>query len=127
MEQTAPANPLDAPARFETYYGRIFRYVQHMVRDSVEAEDLTQETFLRATVSATHCAILVRRSVGSIELQRTVCLDKLRQRASRAPRESESDVNEMDLPDPEAPSFTKNDRARGNERMRATIHRKSAR
>ena len=33
---------------FKEDYQRIFRYIMSMVRDTEEAEDLTQETFLRA-------------------------------------------------------------------------------
>jgi len=38
----------DAGRLFEQYRGRIQRYLRGMVRDQAEAEDLTQETFLRA-------------------------------------------------------------------------------
>ena len=33
---------------FKGDYERIFRYIMSMIRDTREAEDLTQETFLRA-------------------------------------------------------------------------------
>jgi DNA-directed RNA polymerase specialized sigma24 family protein len=44
----APTQSDDGSGFFEKHYDRVFRYVCGMVRDSVEAEDLTQEAFLRA-------------------------------------------------------------------------------
>ena len=44
----AQAAGIDAAALFEAHYDRIYRYVLRMVHDPAEAEDLTQETFLRA-------------------------------------------------------------------------------
>ncbi len=38
----------DAGVLFETHHDRIFRYVLRMVKNRAEAEDLTQEAFLRA-------------------------------------------------------------------------------
>ena len=39
---------IDAGVLFETYHERIYRYVLHLVKNPAEAEDLTQDTFLRA-------------------------------------------------------------------------------
>jgi len=38
----------DVSGFFEKNYERIYRYIRGMVRDTNEAEDLTQEAFLRA-------------------------------------------------------------------------------
>jgi len=38
----------DAGALFEAHHDRIYRYLLRLIRDPAEAEDLTQETFLRA-------------------------------------------------------------------------------
>jgi len=45
-----PVEPTAAPAEadFERYRDRIYRHVRRMVRSRADAEDLTQETFLRA-------------------------------------------------------------------------------
>jgi RNA polymerase sigma-70 factor, ECF subfamily len=50
METEAqPMVPTDeAGLLFETYHDRIYRYVLSLVHDPSEAEDLTQDTFLRA-------------------------------------------------------------------------------
>jgi hypothetical protein len=44
----APTRSDDGSGFFEKHYDRVCRYARGMVRDSVEAEDLTQEAFLRA-------------------------------------------------------------------------------
>jgi len=77
--QPACATP-DAAAIFAAYRDRIYRYICRMVRDPAEAEDLTQETFLRA-----HRRLYLLRhpdAVGSwlYRIATHVCLDRLRQR-----------------------------------------------
>ncbi len=47
---TPVSQAAEAGALFTAYHDRIRRYVAGLVRDPAEAEDLTQETFLRA-----HC------------------------------------------------------------------------
>ena len=39
---------LTSAAVFEQYRDRIYRHITRLARDPIEAEDLTQETFLRA-------------------------------------------------------------------------------
>jgi RNA polymerase sigma-70 factor (ECF subfamily) len=90
---------------FEQNYDRVFRYVRAMVRDTSEAEDLTQETFLRA-----HRERGTVRDAGALlswlfRIATHVTLDRLRQRASLAARRSGLDPSEIDLPDPKAPSM----------------------
>ena len=100
-----PTQSTNAPSFFEEYYDRIYRYVLGMVHDPTEAEDLTQETFLRAYQQRDSL-----REAGALvawlyRIATHVSLDRLRQRTRRAPRESDSDVDEIDLPDPDAPSL----------------------
>lgn len=99
------AQTLTASTAFEEYHGRIHRYVQNLIHDSAEADDLTQETFLRAyrqrdslRDAGAHIAWLYRIATH-------VCLDRLRQRARRAPLESKVDLDDLDLPNPDEPSL----------------------
>jgi RNA polymerase sigma-70 factor (ECF subfamily) len=84
---------------YTEYYSRIHRYLLSMVRDGSEAEDLVQETFLRA---CQHQENLRDQRVLLPWLYRIathVALDRLRQRSRRAPYESETDPEEADVAD----------------------------
>ena len=105
MPSTPPAAAPGSPAFFEENYDRIYRHVLGMVHDPTEAEDLTQETFLRAFQQRDSL-----RESGAVvswlyRIATHVTLDRLRQRARRAPRDSGGDVDEIDVADPEAPSL----------------------
>ena len=72
----------EASALFSTYHDRLYRYVLSLVHNPAEAEDLTQDTFLRAY---THRDSL--RDPNAIRgwlyrIATRVCLDRLRQRAA---------------------------------------------
>jgi RNA polymerase sigma-70 factor, ECF subfamily len=100
--------PIDSPnstAFFEAYYGRIYRYVASLVHDPGEAEDLTQETFLRAYRERDSLREQGALVAWLYRIATHVALDRLRQRTRRAPKESDADVAELELPDPDAPSL----------------------
>jgi RNA polymerase sigma-70 factor (ECF subfamily) len=90
---------------FEKNYNRVYAYVWSMVRDSNEAEDLTQEAFLRghreretlkdpkAMLSWLYC------------IATHVSLDWLRKRAKASARESRAGLADIDPPDPKTPSM----------------------
>ncbi len=90
----------DTPAFFEAYYTRVYRYVQSMVHDAVEAEDLTQEAFLRAYKERESLRESGALVAWLYRIATHAALDRLRQRARRAPKESDEDVSEIELPDP---------------------------
>jgi RNA polymerase sigma-70 factor (ECF subfamily) len=95
----------DKPAFFEAYYDRVYRYLQSMVHDSAEAEDLAQETFLRA-YQERHSLRESKALVAWLyRIATHAALDKLRQRTRRAPKESDTDVNEIELPDRDSVSL----------------------
>jgi len=103
--QIADTNVVDAGALFETYRDRIHRYVLHLVRDAAEAEDLAQETFLRA-----HRSRETLRDQGAVcgwlyRIATRVCLDRLRQRkpqVSLSGREGDDSVNSIAAVSPSA-------------------------
>ncbi len=95
----------DTPAFFEAYFDRVYRYLQSMVHESAEAEDLTQETFLRAYKERDSLRESGALVAWLYRIATHAALDRLRQRARRAPKESDADVNEIELPDRDAVSL----------------------
>lgn len=95
----------NAASIFEEDYPRIFRYIMSMVRDTAEAEDLTQETFLRAHQRRDSLRDEAARIAWLYRIATHVCLDRLRQYARRSPKESETDLDEVDVPEPDTPSL----------------------
>jgi RNA polymerase sigma-70 factor, ECF subfamily len=76
-----------------------------MIRDAAEAEDLTQETFLRAYRRRDSLRDEGARTAWLYRIATHVCLDRLRQYARRAPKESETDLSEVDVAEPDTPSL----------------------
>lgn len=79
-----------AGALFTEYHDRIVRYIASMIRDPVEAEDLAQETFLRA-----HARQETLRDPTSVRgwlyrIATNVCLDRLRQRTQHVALDAEA-------------------------------------
>ncbi len=89
----------DTPAFFEAYYDRIYRYLQSMIHNSAEAEDLAQETFLRAFRQRESLRASGALVAWLYRIATHVALDRLRQRARRAPLQDDTDLAEIDLPD----------------------------
>jgi RNA polymerase sigma-70 factor (ECF subfamily) len=90
---------------FKGDYERIFRYILSMVRDLPTAEDLTQETFLRAYKSRDSLRADAAQTAWLYKIATHVCLDRLRQYARRAPKESEVDLEQAEIAEPDTPSL----------------------
>jgi RNA polymerase sigma-70 factor (ECF subfamily) len=90
---------------FDGDYKRILRYILSMVRDTAEAEDLTQETFLRAYRSRDSLRDEGARTTWLYRIATHVCYDRLRQYARRAPAESDTDLDQVEVAEPDAPSL----------------------
>jgi RNA polymerase sigma-70 factor (ECF subfamily) len=90
---------------FEKNYDRVYRYLRSMVRDDKEAEDLTQEAFLRAhrereTLKDPEAILSWLYCIAT-----HVSLDFLRKRTKAAARASKSGLDDIDPPDAGTPSM----------------------
>ncbi len=97
----------DPTTLFETYHDRIYRYIAGLVLDPAEADDLTQETFLRATTQRDTLRDSAALLAWLYQIATHLCLDRLRARTRRAPHEADADPADLELPDPDEPSLQK--------------------
>jgi RNA polymerase sigma-70 factor (ECF subfamily) len=79
-------------------YSRILRYVMGMVRDLAEAEDLTQETFLRAHRKRDALRDPQAELAWLYRIATHLVLDRVRQR-TRRPVESDTAPEDLELAD----------------------------
>ncbi len=96
---------MNASVLFKGDYHRIFRYIMSMVRDNATAEDLTQETFLRAYLRRDSLREEGAQTAWLYRIATHVCLDRLRQYARRAPMESNVDLDQVDIAERDTPSL----------------------
>jgi RNA polymerase sigma-70 factor (ECF subfamily) len=91
-----PATPetVDAGQLFQSYHDRIYRYVLRLVRDPAEAEDLTQETFLRAYRRGDSLRDPQTVRGWLYRIATHVCLDRLRQRQPPVSLDSASESDD---------------------------------
>ena len=95
---------VDSGVLFETCHDRIYRYVLSMVRDAAEAEDLTQETFLRAYRGGDSLRDQEAVRGWLYRIATNVCLDRLRQRKPVLSFESDQDESGIPKPVSKSPS-----------------------
>jgi RNA polymerase sigma-70 factor (ECF subfamily) len=107
MTEENESDVVDASVLFKGDYQRIFRYIVSMVRDTAEAEDLTQETFLRAYRRRDTLREEGAQTAWLYRIATHVCLDRLRQYARRSPSEDDSDLDQVEVAEPDAPSLQK--------------------
>lgn len=100
------STPFHSPSVFEPekYRQRITRYVRYLLRDAAEAEDLTQETLLRAFQQQNNL-----RDAASLEgwiyrIATHVSLDRLRQRKRTSGRHVDPPAEELPIIDQVQPS-----------------------
>ncbi len=107
LTQKSELENLDAAALFQRDYQRIYRYIMSMVRDPAEAEDLTQETFLRAYRGRETLREEGAQTAWLYRIATHVSLDRLRQSARRSPMESDTDLDQVEVAEPDTPSLQK--------------------
>lgn len=97
----------DAAVFFKGDYQRIFRYIMSMVHDKAEAEDLTQDTFIRAYQRRNSLRNESAQTAWLYRIATNICLDRLRQFSRRNPIESETDLDQIEVSEPDTPSLQK--------------------
>jgi len=102
------ANDLDSAEIFEEYRDRIRRYIRRQVRDASEADDLLQETFLRAHWQLHTVTNLAALPAWLYRVATNVCYDRFRQASYRHARqgtsiEADNDGAEVPQEDADAP------------------------
>ena len=81
------ASVTESDAQFAEHHDRIFRHIAAMVRNTAEAEDLTQETFLRAHVRRDSLRDSNAARGWLYRIATHISLDRLRQRRVNVPLE----------------------------------------
>ncbi len=98
------AEPATAEMIYQ-YRERMYRYVCTLVRDPAEAEDVTQETLLRAYHNYASLRDPASLTGWLYRIATNIAFDHFRQHARRAPLEAEVDLEALDVPEVEAPSL----------------------
>ena len=101
---TLATETVDASGLFEIYHDRIYRYVLGLVRNPAEAEDLTQDTFLRAYSYGDSLRDSEAVHGWLYRIATHVCLDRLRLRKPLISLDGEEGENCLRPPVSEFPS-----------------------
>lgn len=86
------------PTLYAEAYPRIRRYIGSLVHDQTEAEDLTQDTFLRAYRSRDALRDPQAQVTWLYRIATNVTVDRMRRHA-RQPATAEAEIEEIDPPD----------------------------
>ncbi len=105
MAQIITFHEPDTAAMIYQYQDRMYRYVLTLVRDPAEAEDVTQETLLRAYHNYASLRDPASLTGWLYRIATNIAFDHFRQRARRAPLEAEVDLEAIDVPEVDAPSL----------------------
>lgn len=74
---------LDSKGLFTEYRKKIYNFIYHLVQDRAEAEDLTQETFIKVHHNLTRLQDKSKLSSWIYRIATNVCLDYFRQSSYR--------------------------------------------
>jgi len=99
-----PASLSEFVGQIERHRAAVTRYIRSLIRNDADAEDLAQETFLRA-----HTRLDTLRDQDALEgwlyqIATHVTIDRIRQRAHAAEKHGDSPLEELPLPDNRRPS-----------------------
>ncbi len=93
-----------APGEFEIYRAAITRYIQYLIRDAAEAEDLAQEAFVRAHRQRASLRDPAALESWLYQIATHVSIDRMRQRAKIAERQVGEPVEDLPIADSTRPS-----------------------
>jgi RNA polymerase sigma-70 factor (ECF subfamily) len=99
---------IDSPnisAPFEDFYGEIFRYALSLLHDPAEAEDVAQETFLRAYRRLDPLPASGSLMAWLYRIATRIGLDRIRKQARYTSEEPEADLDELEVADRDLPSL----------------------
>jgi RNA polymerase sigma-70 factor (ECF subfamily) len=88
----------------EQHRPALTRYIHHLVRDAAEAEDLAQETFVRAHHQRSTLRDPTALTGWLYQIATHVSIDRLRQRARTIQRQVDAPVEELPIADRDRPS-----------------------
>lgn len=88
----------------EQFRGRLTRYIRHIVRDTGEAEDLAQETLLRAHLQQNTIRDFQALESWLFKTATRMSIDRLRQRRGTVEHQVRTPVDELSLADQVRPS-----------------------
>lgn len=93
------ATTASSPDEIERYRTSVTRYICHLVRDAAEAEDLTQEAFIRAHRQRDTLRDSAALESWLYQIATHVSIDRMRQRARTAERLVDEPVEDLPLAD----------------------------
>ena len=98
--------PTSSPPLLETepYRARVARYIRYLVHDASDAEDLTQETFMRAYHQQGTLRNPAALESWLYRIATHICIDRLRQRARTTALQADSPVEDLPIVDHDQPS-----------------------
>lgn len=92
------------PLDMERFRPRVVRYIRYLVHDANDADDLAQETFIRAYRQQSSLRDPVALQSWLYRIATHVCIDRLRQRARTTVRQAASPVEDLPIVDRVHPS-----------------------
>jgi RNA polymerase sigma-70 factor, ECF subfamily len=98
-----PASP-PAVDEIEEHRPAVTRYIRYLVRDAADAEDLAQETLLRAHRERASLRDSAALASWLYQIATHVSIDRLRQRARIVQHQVDTPVEELPIADRERPS-----------------------
>jgi RNA polymerase sigma-70 factor, ECF subfamily len=93
------STPSPTVDEMEQYRPALTRYLQYLVRDAAEAEDLAQETFVRAHHQRSTLRDPAALASWLYQIATHVSIDRLLQRARTIQRQVDAPVEELEIAD----------------------------